>query len=1135
MAFLLRSSIPRFSRSSAIFLGIGIAASAGLASADSYLVLRENGIPVVRTLATGDQDAKALEDDAAMAAALRTVLKAQLADPTEKEIAEGIENFLPAKTELDGVFVTDGAARVLLTFPEEFVATGLDDLFVDESTLLLRAWMESVPGLNSVSLLAKTPSMATHQVLPEFLPKPVQKEKPAAKDPDAGKAISPLGNAQGQPTGALTGASIFISPGHGWFYSTTNSRWETQRFNSGGNGIVEDHSNVESVMQYLLPYLWNAGARIYTVRERDMNTNQVIVDTENATLSGSWTNVSGAGYGDEYRYATTVTGTATATATFTPTIPETGYYGVYVYYRTGPGTTTTDARFTVKHTGGSTTWVQNENRDGFTWKYIGTYYFEAGTNAATGSVVVDNLSSTAGRQVIADAVRFGGGMGDVVDPDSGDTSGKPRFEESGYYYRRFMGDTSGSDNTVSAMPKYSDWECEDSWEGGANNNAVYIAWHTNAFNGTGRGTISFAYGSGGWGSTFDGVTGGLQLRDAVHDEIINDLRAGYEAGWDDDGKTTNWYGEINPSYNNDMPAALFEMAYHDNDTDAAAILDPKFRQIVARSVYQGLVEFYHTYYFDSLGNTEFNDDTLLPEPPTHLRVINNGTGGVTLSWNAPPYDTGDGLLGDAATGYKVYRSTNGYGFDNGTAVASTSTTITGLTPGQVYYFRVAATNSGGESLPTETLAARVHTPGNAPILIVNGFDRIDGSMNTRVTATFYPQYLTQRGFVDRMNTYNYTVQHAQAIDAYGRNFDSASNEAVASGAVTLTNYDTVVWILGEESSSDDNTLNASERSAVSTFLAGGGNLFISGSETGYNLDAQNVARTFYESTLKTDYVSDDAETYSVIGESGSIFDGISLTFDDGTLVYDVDYPDTLQPLGGATTVLSYTGSASTMHSSFDSLSSWQHPTYSGSSNADSSSTFEIVSSPKYAGTGAADLYYVWGSGDFIREYFNSTTPTFSTSTNLSVWVYGDNSGAQVRLCVRETADNDLFASPYVTIDFTGWRQITWNDIANNPGTLFAQIGDGVLNTTTVRLDSIQVAKGTSGASGHLYFDNLEYTPVGGATSGAAIAYSGTYKLVQMGFPFETITDAGDRNALMAAVLDFFVTPVPVECDTFTIY
>ena len=551
--------------------------------------------------------------------------------------------------------------------------------------------------------------------------------------------------------------------------------------------------------------------------------------------------------------------------------------------------------------GGTTVWTQNQQQDGYTWKYVGSYYFDAGSNAAAGSVLVSNQGSVPGRYVVADAVRFGGGMGDVTDPDGGGVSGKPRWEESGYYQAGFMGKPDWqSAGTVTAMPRYAEWEAE-AWEAGK---CIYLSWHSNAFDGSARGTISFAYSSGGWGGTFNGVAGGDKLRNYVHDEMINDIRLGWEAGWQDRGKTTANFGEINPSNNDEMPGALIEVAFHDNATDAAALLDPNFRRLVARAVYQGIVKFYNA------EMSGFTNSTLLPEPPTHLRIGNLGGGEVVLAWNAPPSNAPSGLYGGPATGYRLYRSANGRGFDNGTDIVGTSTLVTGLATGETVYFRVTATNAGGESFPSETLAVRPPT-GSAPeVLIVNGFDRIDGSANL-VTDDPYSSNPLQRGFVWLMNTYDYAIAHAEALAAAdpALGFDACANEAVAAGYVNLGNYDSVIWILGEESTQDD-TFSATEQSLVTSYLDGGGGLFVSGAEIGWDLEAQGNGVSFYQNTLHGDYQADDGGGYTASGVAGTIFEGVALQFDNGASIYDVRYPDRITARGGSAVCMNYTGTGS---------------------------------------------------------------------------------------------------------------------------------------------------------------------------------------------------------------------------------
>ncbi|MCD6385683.1 N-acetylmuramoyl-L-alanine amidase, partial [Candidatus Sumerlaeota bacterium] len=590
----------------------------------------------------------------------------------------------------------------------EFLDSEMDELFVDDSIRVVAYPLEVLNEPYQVSLLvryADDPRAAFKQ-LPEYLPPlPPVPEKEAGSSTDVKVTIqnnkggqTPF-TGQGQPIGALTGKTVFISPGHGWYYSSTLKRWATQRGNT--NNIIEDLSNGEACFNWLVKYLWNAGANVWPCRERDMNTNMDIIDDLDveASFTGTWTdstNVSGY-YGSNYKWAATNSSGETATATFTPVLPADGYYAVYIWY-TPASDRSTAVPVKINHSGGQTIVSVNQQQDGRTWRYVGTFYFEASAPASSKSVVISNHTSQ-GSVVIADAVRFGGGMGDY--PDGGSVSGKPRWEESGKYFSGFMGYTY-SNGTVSAMPRYAKWENE-SWE-----DAVYVSWHTNAPN-PGTGTSSFAYSSSGWGGPFDGVPGSDVLRNTIHNEIINDIRAGWDPNWYDRGVKTANFGELNPNNNDEMPASLHEIAFHDTPSDALYLKDPRFRQLVARAVYQGIVKYF--------ANRDGVPVHLLPEPPTHFRVRLDGSGNIVLAWNPPPYNTGDDLLGDPATDYRVYISTNGKGFADGISTGgNTSYTIPSgsLTPGQVYYFRVTATNAGGESFPTETLAVRYKTSGTNP-------------------------------------------------------------------------------------------------------------------------------------------------------------------------------------------------------------------------------------------------------------------------------------------------------------------------------------------------------------------------------------------------------------------------------------
>jgi len=84
-----------------------------------------------------------------------------------------------------------------------------------------------------------------------------------------------------------------------------------------------------------------------------------------------------------------------------------------------------------------------------------------------------------------------------------------------------------------------------------------------------------------------------------------------------------------------------------------------------------------------------------------------------------------------------------------------------------------------------------------------------------------------------------------------------------------------------------------------------------------------------------------------------------------------------------------------------------------------------------------------------------------------------------------------------------------------PGGLFADVGElGFLTPQTMQVDYPDVLVPEPGALSEL-------TYVGGTGGTAAISYAGTSRVVYLGFPFETIDNAPQREAVMAAIVDFF--------------
>ncbi len=233
--------------------------------------------------------------------------------------------------------------------------------------------------------------------------------------------------------------------------------------------------------------------------------------------------------------------------------------------------------------------------------------------------------------------------------------------------------------------------------------------------------------------------------------------------------------------------------------------------------------------------------------------------------------------------YIAYLSTNGYGFTQNFELHNNIDTIRGLESNQLYYFKVAAANSSGASSTTELLAVVTSDNFNS-ILIVNGFDRTSGTVNPG----------------------NYIIKHAGVMFENELSFNSASNEAIYTEIIPLQDYEMVNWFLGNESIANQ-TFSTSEQTLVKSFLENGGNLFVSGSEIGYDLvqNGTTASKSFYNNYLKATYIKDAAGgqggVYSAAPVDESIFAGLDpFSFDNGTYgTFNVAWPDGILPFGSS--------------------------------------------------------------------------------------------------------------------------------------------------------------------------------------------------------------------------------------------
>jgi hypothetical protein len=781
---------------------------------------------------------------------------------------------------------------------------------------------------------------------------------------------------------SLFNINIALWHSHGWYYEPTLHRWEWQRARIFQT--VEDIYPMAFTIPFLIPMLENAGANVFVPRERDWQVHEVVVDNDGSTggsmflatgnivksVDSTGFAVGNQPYTNENPF---LLGTYSEMKTeknasgfiqWIPEIPKTGEYAVYVSFNAS-ASNADDTRYKVYHAGGVTEYSVNQQMGGSTWVYLGKFRFMEGLHPASGSVVLSNQSGGRPARITADAVRFGGGMGNIE--RNGLTGNRPRYQEAARYYLQYAGFPDTLVWKLNEANDYNDdYQSRGEWvnyligapSGPKANREVKglgipvdlsFAFHTDAgitHNDTVIGTLgvySTAYDKGYFPGGLSRMAS-RDLTDLIQSQIVEDVRTKYDPAWIRRGMWNRGYSE---AFRPNVPAMLLELFSHQNLLDMRFGQEPMFRFHVSRAIYKGMLKFLHAQYGIKY--------VVQPLPVEQFATEILPGGEIRLKWKP----TTDLLEPTAeAESYRVYTRMNGHGFDNGTTVTEPTFTLQNPHADSLYSFKITAVNSGGESFPSEVLSACKVEDTEEKILIINAFDRTGGPawFDDERHAGFLQMvdqgvpygvdihtvgaqhdfvkdspwldddspghgasYADLEPHVIPGNNFDFSVVHGTSIQKAGYSFVSVSDESVLQGDVDLQHYAVVDYLAGEERTTympkndtvpHHQIFPDSMLTILEQFLQDGGNLLLSGAHVASDIHARgqdSIVANVFKYKWRTSNASRLGNFYFMNPQFAGVREQFSFNTGIHPEIYTVEGADALEPIDStAFTLIRYT-------------------------------------------------------------------------------------------------------------------------------------------------------------------------------------------------------------------------------------
>ena len=619
----------------------------------------------------------------------------------------------------------------------------------------------------------------------------------------------------------LDGNIVAMWPSHGWYFEPKLNRWEWQRARL--MQTVEDMYTHSYVLPFLIPMLENAGAYVWNARERDTHNYGAVVDNDGAQAQQHYAEHNGrhkweTGMEPGFAYLRPqykdfenpfLEGTyrmvkaekdkkKLSTASWDVDMPQAGEYALYISYKSLPNSAR-DVTYTVNSMAGEQHFRVDQTMAGGVWVYLGTFALAQGLNKDV--VVVSNLSDDKDAVITADAIKVGGGKGNIVrrvalptdenrrlaaEQENEKFLGKegveysyvgsgdhPWFHLGSRYYLQWAGFPDSVYSTSHGINDYTDdYRSRGEWvnylAGGSdvlpNRGGLKVpvdisfCLHTDAGStpddeivGT---LLIYCTNSGGkrFGKYANGTPRELsrQYCNLLSTEIVKDIRAKWEPNWTRRGMWDKSYYEARVP---EVPAVLMELLSHQNFADMKYGLDPMFRFDVSRAIYKGMLKF--------IAQRDHRSYVVQPLPVNTFAISKTDRHQYLLSWQPTP-DTQSANAD--ATAYIVCERVGIDGAFKEIATVRDTQYRVQVNDNKIHSYRIIAMNDGGRSFPSETLSLGEAAGSRGDVLVVNGF--------TRVSAPDWFDGPDRAGFDDNKD---HGVPYMQQINYLGSQYEFRRN------------------------------------------------------------------------------------------------------------------------------------------------------------------------------------------------------------------------------------------------------------------------------------------------------------------------------------------------------------------------